>query len=60
MKKVRLNIETLQVESFEAEAQEMERGTVGANLLTNPLRSDCLNTCDGCPTYSCNQPINCA
>lgn len=60
MNKVKLNIEALLVESFEAEAMEGERGTVGAHLLTNPLRSDCLNTCDGCPSYSCNQPVNCA
>ena len=60
MKKMKLTIEALRVESFEAEAQEREGGTVEAYLLTNPLRSDCLNTCDGCPSYSCNQPVNCA
>jgi hypothetical protein len=60
MKKIKLNIDALRVESFDAEAQDGESGTVGAFLVTNPLRSDCLNTCDGCPSYSCNQPINCA
>lgn len=61
MKKVTLNVDALRVESFEAEAQARERGTVGAHLATHPYLSDCLNTCDDCPTkYSCNVPFNCA
>jgi len=58
MKKIRLNLERLEVETFEAALAEREGGTVRGWQVTDPRRSDCLDTCDGCPTYSC-KPIVC-
>lgn len=62
MKKVQLNVETLRVESFEAEARDGGRGTVGAHsVYTVRYHSQCDETCDDCPTvYSCNMPWLCA
>lgn len=61
MKKVRLSVETLRVESFEAEARQGQRGTVGAYQQTHVYLSGCDHTCDDCPSvYSCNVPFNCA
>ena len=58
MKKIQLDAESLRVETFEAERARDEKGTVLGWNATDPRRSDCLNTCDGCPTYSC-PPIVC-
>ena len=58
MKKIRLNVEKLAVESFDTDAVEKQGGTVRGWQVTDPRRSDCLDTCDGCPTYSC-KPIVC-
>lgn len=62
MKKLTLNVDTLRVESFQAQEQEEKRGTVGANShYTVPYHSQCDQTCDDCPTiYSCNMPWLCA
>ncbi|HEX8903304.1 MAG TPA: hypothetical protein VF771_00530 [Longimicrobiaceae bacterium] len=58
MKKFRMNLESLTVETFETDAVEKQEGTVRGWMVTDPRRSDCLDTCDGCPTYSC-PPIVC-
>lgn len=58
MKKISLNVENLQVETFETDLVKNEEGTVRGWMVTDPRRSDCLNTCDGCPTYSC-PPVVC-
>ena len=58
MKKIRLNVEKLTVETFQTDEIESQGGTVRGWMATDPRRSDCLNTCDGCPTYSC-PPIVC-
>ncbi len=62
MKKVRLNLETLRVDSFEAEAGRGGRGTIGGHSYYTILyHSQCAETCDDCPTiYSCNKPVHCA
>lgn len=60
MKKIQLDLDQLAVESFETLGDARGEGTVLALEVTNPRLSDCLNTCDGCPTYSCNGPGNCA
>ena len=38
---------------FDTDRAGAEKGTVLARMATHPLRSDCLDTCDNCPTYSC-------
>ncbi|HEX9939226.1 MAG TPA: hypothetical protein VGB15_18935 [Longimicrobium sp.] len=53
MKKIQLDVDSLRVETFEAELARDARGTVVGWNVTDPRRSDCLDTCDGCPTYSC-------
>ena len=54
MKKLQLELDRLTVESFDTDSADEKRGTVLAQMrATHPLRSDCLNTCDDCPTYSC-------
>ncbi|HET7462323.1 MAG TPA: hypothetical protein VFJ82_13805 [Longimicrobium sp.] len=58
MKKIQLDVDGLRVETFEPEHSRDARGTVVGWQVTDPRRSDCLNTCDGCPTYSC-PPIVC-
>ncbi|MBV9110418.1 MAG: hypothetical protein JO306_13480 [Gemmatimonadetes bacterium] len=58
MKKIRLNVEKLKVETFQTDEVELQGGTVRGWMATDPRRSDCLNTCDGCPTYSC-RPVVC-
>lgn len=61
MRKIKLNVDALRVESFEAEAREGARGTVGAHMASHPYLSNCAQTCDDCPSvYSCNVPFNCA
>jgi hypothetical protein len=58
-KKIRLDAESLKVETFGTDAAEGDRATVFAHMVTNRLLSDCANTCEGCATYSCG-PIQCA
>lgn len=53
MKKIHLELDRLEVETFEPAAARDRNGTVVGWQLTDPRRSDCLDTCDGCPTYSC-------
>jgi hypothetical protein len=58
MKKIWLNVEELTVETFATDRVDSDGGTVRGWMATDPRRSDCLDTCDGCPTYSC-KPIVC-
>ena len=55
MKKLMLELEHLQVESFATDAEPLERGTVEGNSLpTKPL---CSRYCP--PTVSCNDTATC-
>jgi hypothetical protein len=61
MKKIRLNLDALAVDTFDTAAAKEGKGTVLANSATHPYLSNCANTCDDCPSvYSCNVPFNCA
>ena len=50
MKKVQLDVDALQVESFETAERREERGTVEANQIVTRL-NNCTNTT--CPPYHC-------
>ena len=69
MRKVKLDIETLQVESFEALPIRKERGTVAGHLMDEDYYYDpfldagggggyTVGTCIG-PTYCCAETWNC-
>lgn len=61
MKKLRLTLDALTVESFAAEMQAEERGTVAGHDATEINTCDtCFNSCAGtCRWQTCNVPWAC-
>lgn len=47
MRKLKLSLDALQVESFSATAEGAERGTVPAHAWTEYADESCFGTCDG-------------
>ena len=54
MKKLRLEIDELRIDSFVTDAPAVERGTVAGNMITQTA-----NTCFHCTRYGCPQTELC-
>lgn len=60
MKKLRLSLDALSVESFEARAANGERGTILARDSGETFQDTCQNSCYGtCKWQTCNAPWAC-
>ena len=57
MRKIKLEIESLSVESFETAAAAGEMGTVFGNEPTNGNNQECRSAVDACPTRLCETSI---
>ena len=57
MQKIKLNLESLAVESFQTAAVENEQGTVLAHARTNG--NNCASAIDACPTGFCAPTQTC-
>jgi len=53
MRKMKLNLESLNVESFATAGASREQGTVYGNAPTNGNNTRCLSAIDACPTGFC-------
>jgi hypothetical protein len=53
MRKIKLNVESLSVESFATAAVAGEMGTVFGNQPTNGNNQECRSAVDACPTRLC-------
>ena len=59
MRKIKLNLETLNVESFETAAAERRQGTVLGHAPTNGAVTQCRSAFDACPTGFCAPSQGC-
>jgi hypothetical protein len=53
MRKMKLNVEALNVESFATDATPKAEGTVLAHARTNGANTQCASAYDACPTGFC-------